>query len=178
MARRGRPRRRLNPVTTPPPVQSQTYTLLRSPVPQTSGHDFPTRLCHCCMAARATDREMAMNSHTSGKQVENEWNALFGHFKKDCPQWKNKNHGNGNGVARAYAVGVAGSKPRQQRCDGELNKLTLKNRYPLPRIDDLFDSNFKGRVKLEKNEPKVQLHQMRVKKKTSEELLQNSIWTL
>ncbi|GKG22000.1 putative reverse transcriptase domain-containing protein, partial [Tanacetum coccineum] len=25
-----------------------------------------------------------------------------GHFKKDCPQWKNKNQGN------AYAVGVAG----------------------------------------------------------------------
>ncbi|GJR29836.1 putative reverse transcriptase domain-containing protein [Tanacetum coccineum] len=31
-----------------------------------------------------------------------------GHFKKDCPQWKNKNQGNGNAVARAYAVGVAG----------------------------------------------------------------------
>ncbi|GJZ19577.1 reverse transcriptase domain-containing protein [Tanacetum coccineum] len=29
-----------------------------------------------------------------------------GHFKKDCPQWKNKNQGNGNAVARAYAVGV------------------------------------------------------------------------
>ncbi|GJY49889.1 putative reverse transcriptase domain-containing protein [Tanacetum coccineum] len=34
-----------------------------------------------------------------------------GHFKKDCPQWKNKNQGNGNGVARAYAVGVAGQNP-------------------------------------------------------------------
>ncbi|GJS32911.1 putative reverse transcriptase domain-containing protein [Tanacetum coccineum] len=34
-----------------------------------------------------------------------------GHFKKDCPQWKNKNHGNGNAVARAYAVGVAGQNP-------------------------------------------------------------------
>ncbi|GJS58272.1 putative reverse transcriptase domain-containing protein [Tanacetum coccineum] len=34
-----------------------------------------------------------------------------GHFKKDCPQWKNKNQGNGNAVAKAYAVGVAGQNP-------------------------------------------------------------------
>ncbi|GKC40906.1 putative reverse transcriptase domain-containing protein, partial [Tanacetum coccineum] len=34
-----------------------------------------------------------------------------GHFRKDCPQWKNKNQGNGNAVARAYAVGVAGQNP-------------------------------------------------------------------
>ncbi|GJR89481.1 putative reverse transcriptase domain-containing protein [Tanacetum coccineum] len=34
-----------------------------------------------------------------------------GHFKKDCPQWKNKNQGNGNAVAKAYAVGVAGHNP-------------------------------------------------------------------
>ncbi|GJW05912.1 putative reverse transcriptase domain-containing protein [Tanacetum coccineum] len=33
------------------------------------------------------------------------------HFKKDCPQWKNKNQGNGNAVAKAYAVGVAGQNP-------------------------------------------------------------------
>ncbi|GJV71068.1 reverse transcriptase domain-containing protein [Tanacetum coccineum] len=38
-----------------------------------------------------------------------------GHFKKDCPQWKNKNQGNGNAVARAYAVGVAGQNPTKQR---------------------------------------------------------------
>ncbi|GJR60921.1 reverse transcriptase domain-containing protein [Tanacetum coccineum] len=34
-----------------------------------------------------------------------------GHFRNNCPQWKNKNQGNGNGVARAYAVGVAGQNP-------------------------------------------------------------------
>ncbi|GKF16093.1 putative reverse transcriptase domain-containing protein, partial [Tanacetum coccineum] len=34
-----------------------------------------------------------------------------GHFRKDCPQWKNKNQGNGNAVAKAYAVGVAGQYP-------------------------------------------------------------------
>ncbi|GJU57902.1 hypothetical protein Tco_1235668 [Tanacetum coccineum] len=150
------------------------------------------------------------------------------HFRSNCPQWKNKNQGNGSGVARAYAVGVVGQTPdnnvvtgdgdkskkeawkmersskfprsisrglagpstlprqvvihidlknegiggpttrafRQRlfktldsspwgapvlfvkKKDGslrmcidyrELNKLTVKNRYPLPRIDDLFD---------------------------------------
>ncbi|GKB42500.1 putative reverse transcriptase domain-containing protein [Tanacetum coccineum] len=34
-----------------------------------------------------------------------------GHFKRDCLQWKNKNQGNDNGVARAYAVGVTGQNP-------------------------------------------------------------------
>ncbi|GJS04682.1 putative reverse transcriptase domain-containing protein [Tanacetum coccineum] len=34
-----------------------------------------------------------------------------GHFKKDCPQWKNKNQGNGNVIAKAYAAGVAGQNP-------------------------------------------------------------------
>ncbi|GKB38514.1 putative reverse transcriptase domain-containing protein [Tanacetum coccineum] len=34
-----------------------------------------------------------------------------GHYRSNCPQWKNKNQGNGNGVARAYAVGVAGQNP-------------------------------------------------------------------
>ncbi|GJR68843.1 hypothetical protein Tco_0014908 [Tanacetum coccineum] len=38
-------------------------------------------------------------------------NYINRHFRKDCPQWKNKNQGNGNGVARAYAVGVAGQNP-------------------------------------------------------------------
>ncbi|GJV21404.1 reverse transcriptase domain-containing protein [Tanacetum coccineum] len=33
------------------------------------------------------------------------------YFRKEFPQWKNKNQGNGNAVARAYAVGVAGQNP-------------------------------------------------------------------
>ncbi|GJV26864.1 reverse transcriptase domain-containing protein, partial [Tanacetum coccineum] len=48
---------------------------------------------------------------------------LKGHFKKDCPQWKNKNQGNGNAVAKAYAVGVAGQNPDNNvvTADEELN---------------------------------------------------------
>ncbi|GJX01332.1 putative reverse transcriptase domain-containing protein [Tanacetum coccineum] len=34
-----------------------------------------------------------------------------GHFRNNCPQWNNKNQGNGSGVARAYAVGIAGQNP-------------------------------------------------------------------
>ncbi|GJX61386.1 putative reverse transcriptase domain-containing protein [Tanacetum coccineum] len=33
------------------------------------------------------------------------------HFRNNCPQWKDKNQGNGSGVARAYAVGVVGQNP-------------------------------------------------------------------
>ncbi|GKG32296.1 hypothetical protein Tco_0427246, partial [Tanacetum coccineum] len=38
------------------------------------------------------------------------------HLKKDCPQWKNKNQGNGNAVAKAYAVGVTGTFLLNNRC--------------------------------------------------------------
>ncbi|GJX50324.1 putative reverse transcriptase domain-containing protein [Tanacetum coccineum] len=42
-----------------------------------------------------------------------------GHFRKDCPQWKNKNQRNGNGVARAYAVEDCRAKnPDNKRVDG------------------------------------------------------------
>ncbi|GJU25199.1 reverse transcriptase domain-containing protein [Tanacetum coccineum] len=41
-----------------------------------------------------------------------------GHFKRDCPQWKNKNQGNDNAVARAYVVGVAGQNPNNNVVTG------------------------------------------------------------
>ncbi|GJS50996.1 reverse transcriptase domain-containing protein [Tanacetum coccineum] len=41
-----------------------------------------------------------------------------GHFKKDCPQWKNKNQGNGNAVRQGLCNGSCRAQPRQQRCDG------------------------------------------------------------
>ncbi|GJT89247.1 putative reverse transcriptase domain-containing protein [Tanacetum coccineum] len=172
--------------------------------------------------------------------------GALGHFKKDCPQWKNKNQGNGNAIARAYAVGVAGEPTRgQQRCDvfpedlpgipparqvefqidlvpgaapvarapyrlapsemkelaeqlqelskkgfirpssspwgapvlfvkkkdgsfrmcidyRELNKLTVKNRYPLPRIDDLFDQ-LQGSSVYSKIDLRSGYHQLRVR---------------
>ncbi|GJV93104.1 putative reverse transcriptase domain-containing protein, partial [Tanacetum coccineum] len=44
----------------------------------------------------------------------------------------------------------------------ELNKLTVKNRYPLPRIDDLFDQ-FQGSSVYSKIDPRSGYHQFRIK---------------
>ncbi|GKC43706.1 putative reverse transcriptase domain-containing protein, partial [Tanacetum coccineum] len=44
----------------------------------------------------------------------------------------------------------------------ELNKLTVKNRYPLPRIDDLFD-HLQGSSMYSKIDPRSGYHQLRIK---------------
>ncbi|GJX67714.1 putative reverse transcriptase domain-containing protein [Tanacetum coccineum] len=59
------------------------------------------------MATELMDRRI---NTLAERQTENK-RKLKSHFRKDCLQWKNKNQGNGNGVARAYAVGVAGQNP-------------------------------------------------------------------
>ncbi|GJR58049.1 putative reverse transcriptase domain-containing protein [Tanacetum coccineum] len=62
-----------------------------------------------------------------------------GHFKKDCPQWKNKNQGNGNAVARAYAVGVAGQNPDNNIVTGTF---LLNNRCASILFDTGADRSF------------------------------------
>ncbi|GKF37597.1 hypothetical protein Tco_0114355, partial [Tanacetum coccineum] len=59
--------------------------------------------------------------------------------KKDCPQWKNKNQGNGNGVARAYAVGVAGQNPDNNVVTGTF---LLNNRCASILFDTGADRSF------------------------------------
>ena len=44
----------------------------------------------------------------------------------------------------------------------QLNKVTIKNRYPLPRIDDLFDQ-IKGATIFSKIDLKSRYHQLRIK---------------
>ncbi|GJU12128.1 reverse transcriptase domain-containing protein [Tanacetum coccineum] len=61
------------------------------------------------------------------------------HFKKDCPQWKNKNQGNGNAVARAYAVGVAGQNPDNNVVTGTF---LLNNRCASILFDTGADRSF------------------------------------
>ncbi|GJS90327.1 putative reverse transcriptase domain-containing protein, partial [Tanacetum coccineum] len=62
-----------------------------------------------------------------------------GHFKKNCPQWKNKNQGNGNAVARAYAVGVAGQNPDNNVVTGTF---LLNNRCASILFDTGADRSF------------------------------------
>nr|GFC96852.1 putative reverse transcriptase domain-containing protein [Tanacetum cinerariifolium] len=50
----------------------------------------------------------------------------------------------------------------------ELNKLTVKNRYPLPRIDDLFDQ-LQGSSIYSKIDLKSGYHQLRVRARYSED---------
>ncbi|GJS56856.1 putative reverse transcriptase domain-containing protein [Tanacetum coccineum] len=152
--------------------------------------------------------------------------VVQGHYQKDCPKFKNQNHGNKARVpdarGKAYVLGggdanpgsntVTGAAPvarapnRLQPCrswkncllnyknfldkgfiipsssprgapvlfvkkkDGsfqmcidyhELNKLTVKNRYPLPRIDDLFDQ-LQGSSVYSKIDLRSGYHQLRV----------------
>ena len=44
----------------------------------------------------------------------------------------------------------------------ELNRLTVKNRYPLPRIDDLFDQ-LQGKTVCSKIDLRSGYHQLRIK---------------
>ncbi|GKC14766.1 putative reverse transcriptase domain-containing protein [Tanacetum coccineum] len=56
-----------------------------------------------------------------------------------CPQWKNKNQGNGNAVARAYAVGVAGQNPDNNVVTGTF---LLNNRCASILFDTGADRSF------------------------------------
>nr|GEX17382.1 hypothetical protein [Tanacetum cinerariifolium] len=141
--------------------------------------------------------------------------------KSDCPKLKNENQGNqagnSNVMARAYAVGTAGTNPNSnvvtassemkelsnqlkelfdkgfirpssspwgalvlfvKKKDGsfrmcidyqELNKLTVKNRYTLPRIDDLFDQ-LQGSSVYSKIDLRSGYHQLRSKQEHEEHL--------
>ncbi|GJR14726.1 putative reverse transcriptase domain-containing protein [Tanacetum coccineum] len=61
------------------------------------------------------------------------------HFKNNCPQWKTKNQGNGSGVARAYAVGVAGQNPDNNVVTGTF---LLNNRCASILFDTGADRSF------------------------------------
>ncbi|GKB01823.1 putative reverse transcriptase domain-containing protein [Tanacetum coccineum] len=62
-----------------------------------------------------------------------------GHFRSNCPQWKTKNQGNGSGVARAYAVGVAGQNPDNNVVTGTF---LLNNRCASILFDTGADRSF------------------------------------
>ncbi|KAH0684667.1 hypothetical protein KY289_022419 [Solanum tuberosum] len=71
-----------------------------------------------------------------------------GHFMREFP--KNRK-GNGNGGNRAQSTSVS-----------LLNKVTIKNKYPLSRIDDLFDQ-LQGATYFSKIDLRYGYHQLRVR---------------
>ncbi|GJY12652.1 putative reverse transcriptase domain-containing protein [Tanacetum coccineum] len=70
-----------------------------------------------------------------------------GHFKNNCPKLKNKNQGNqagnGNAVARAYAVGTARTNPNSNVVTGTF---LLNNRYASILFDTGADRSFVSTV--------------------------------
>ncbi|GKC45098.1 putative reverse transcriptase domain-containing protein [Tanacetum coccineum] len=69
--------------------------------------------------------------------------GVQGHFRSDCPKLKNGNQGNragnGNAVARAYAVGSAGTNPNSNVVTGTF---LLNNRYASILFDTGADRSF------------------------------------
>ncbi|GJT42284.1 hypothetical protein Tco_0950999 [Tanacetum coccineum] len=139
MAPRGRPTR-LNPGTTPPPVADPTTTtsvtsaqlqamidegvtaVLAARATTRNGDDSHTsgtgvrrneRAVRECTYQDFMKCQPLFFRGTEGVVDLTQWFERMErcHFKKDCPQWKNKNQGNGNAVAKAYVVGVAGQNP-------------------------------------------------------------------
>ncbi|GJT47689.1 putative reverse transcriptase domain-containing protein [Tanacetum coccineum] len=69
--------------------------------------------------------------------------GVQGHFKRDCPRLKNKNHGNqggnGNAPAKVYMVGNAGTNPDSNVVTGTF---LLNNRYASILFDTSADRSF------------------------------------
>jgi hypothetical protein len=60
----------------------------------------------------------------------------------------------------------------------QLNKVTIKNKYPFPRIDDLFDQ-LKGERIFSKIDLRLGYHQVRIKEEdTNKTTFQNKVWPL
>ncbi|GKA91884.1 putative reverse transcriptase domain-containing protein [Tanacetum coccineum] len=74
--------------------------------------------------------EVCSQVHQLSKDWPSGLGLAQGHYKRDCPKLKNKNQGNqagnGNAVARAYAVGTAGTNPNSNVVTGTF---LLNNRY-------------------------------------------------
>ncbi|GJS11273.1 putative reverse transcriptase domain-containing protein [Tanacetum coccineum] len=147
-------------------------------------HNGPcTQRCHKCnkIGHFARDCRNTGNTNVANTQKGNgatpKGNGCFecgapGHFKRDCPKLKNKNGGNGNAQGWVYAVGNAEKrgnahapgKPMRMSSGHEYigQGMPVKNRYPLPRIDDLFDQ-LQGSSIYSKIDLRSGYHQLRVR---------------
>nr|GEV65386.1 reverse transcriptase domain-containing protein [Tanacetum cinerariifolium] len=151
-----------------------------------------TQKCHKCnkVGHFARNYKSSGNANVANAQRNNGANpkgngcfecGAIGHFKRDCPKLKNKDEERidlipgAAPVARTpYRLGPSEMKElseQLQEKDGlfrmcinyrELNKLTVKNHYPLPRIDDLFDQ-LQGSSVYSKIDLRSGYHQLRVR---------------
>nr|GEV11868.1 reverse transcriptase domain-containing protein [Tanacetum cinerariifolium] len=189
-----------------------------------SGEKKPYKghIAHDCKSTANFNTANNQRCNGTGQKPTCDEYGSQGHFKKDCPKFKNNNHGaqggNAAAPAKVYAVGRARTNPDSnvvtlqapyrlapsqmkelsdqlkelsekgfirpisspwgapvlfvKKKDGsfrmcidyhELNKLTVKNRYSLPRIDDLFDQLQRSSV-YSKNNLRSGYHQLRVHK--------------
>ncbi|GJR27980.1 putative reverse transcriptase domain-containing protein [Tanacetum coccineum] len=84
-------------------------------------------------------------AYTAGPGEKREYTGSFalGHFKRDYPKLKNKNHGNqggnGNAPAKVYVVGNAGTNPDSNVVTGTF---LLNNRYASILFDTGADRSF------------------------------------
>nr|GFA25137.1 retrotransposon protein, putative, Ty3-gypsy subclass [Tanacetum cinerariifolium] len=155
-------------------------------------HDGPSApKCHKCnrFGHLARDCRSSINVNTSNIQKGTGASQKAtcyecgnqGHYRRDCPEQKNQNHENqikstkARGVVHTFGVSSPWGAPVLfvKKKDGsfkmcidyrELNKLTVKNRYPLPRIDDLFDQ-LQGSSVYSKIDLRSDYHQLRVQEK-------------
>nr|GEZ89993.1 putative reverse transcriptase domain-containing protein [Tanacetum cinerariifolium] len=146
-------------------------------------HDGPCApKCHKCnrFGHLARDCRSSTNANTTNTQKGTGASQKAtcyecgnqGHYRRDCPEQKNQNHENQiKSFIRPSFLTMGSSSPICQKKDGsfwvyidyrELNKLMVKNRYPLPRIDDLFDQLQRSSV-YSKIDLRSGYHQLRVR---------------
>nr|GEV78281.1 hypothetical protein [Tanacetum cinerariifolium] len=110
--------------------------------------------CHKCNKAGylARDYRSSSNANTSNNHRATRSNkkgigcyecGAQGHFKRECPKLKNKNHGNqcgnGNALAKVYVVGNAGTN---SDLNVVIGTFLLKNRYAFILFDTSADRSF------------------------------------
>ena len=59
----------------------------------------------------------------------------------------------------------------------QLNKVTIKNKYPLPRIDDLFDQ-LQGACVFSKIDLRSGYHQLKIRNGCAKDCFSNEVWAL
>nr|GEW60878.1 reverse transcriptase domain-containing protein [Tanacetum cinerariifolium] len=114
--------------------------------PKCTNYKKTSHLAHDCRSRAATNNSNNNNQRAQGANSGTltcfECGAQ-GHFKSDCPKLKNGNQGNragnGNVVARAYAVGTAGTNPNSNVVMGTF---LLNNHYALIVFDTGADRSF------------------------------------